>query len=107
VRFAGARTQGLEEAEVALIDDGYARSALPAHERAALKLADAIVSAPGPLAAADLAELRSHYGDAQLAELAFGIALFHGLSKALIVMGLEPEGMPVTVMPEPGSSAAA
>lgn len=107
MRFAGARTQGLGEAEVALIDDDYASSALPASERAALRLADAIVDTPRALAASDVAELRKHFSDAQAAEIAFGLGLFHGLSKALIIMGLEPEAMPVTVMPEPGSKAAA
>ena len=107
MRFAGARTQGLNEALVAQITDDHANSTLPAPERAALKLADAIVTTPQPLAAADAAELREHFTDAQLAEMAIGLGLFHGLSKALIVMGLEPEGMPVTVVPEPGSQAAA
>jgi hypothetical protein len=51
--------------------------------------------------------LRKHYSDAQLAELATGLALFHGLSKALIILGLEPVGMPVTELPEPGSEKAA
>jgi hypothetical protein len=53
-----------------------------------------------------VAELREHFSAAQAAEIAFGLGLFHGLSKALIIMGLEPENMPVTVMPEPGSAAA-
>jgi alkylhydroperoxidase family enzyme len=71
-----------------------------------LKLADAIVGTPQPLAPADAARLREHFGSAQAAEIAFGIGLFHGLSKALIIMGLEPENMPVTVLPEPGHPAA-
>jgi hypothetical protein len=65
------------------------------------------VSTPHPLAPPDAAELRKHFSDPQAAEIAFGLLLFHGLSKALIIMGLEPENMPVTVMPEPGSKAAA
>ena len=107
MRFAGARTQGLSEALAAQITDDHASSALPAPERAALKLADAIVTSPQPLAERDVAELRQHFTPEQLAELAIGLGLFHGLSKALIVMGLEPEAMPVTVLPEPGSDAAA
>ncbi len=106
MRFAGARTQGLDEAQVALIDDDHASSTLPAHERAALKLADAIVGTPRPLSADATAELRAHFSAAQVAELAFGLGLFHGLSKALIIMGLEPEDMPITVLAEPGSAAA-
>jgi alkylhydroperoxidase family enzyme len=106
VRFAGARTQGLDEAAVAAIGDDHERSSLPAHERAALKLADAIVGSPHPLPAEDVAALRAHFSDAQVAEIALGLGLFHGLSKALIIMGLEPQNMPVTVLPEPGSAAA-
>jgi alkylhydroperoxidase family enzyme len=64
------------------------------------------VTTPHPLAPADVAELRAHFGEAQAAELAFGLGLFHGLSKALIIMGLEPENMPVTVLPEPGIQPA-
>jgi hypothetical protein len=65
------------------------------------------VDVPQPLPAADAAELRRHFAPGQVAEIAFGLGLFHGLAKALIVMGLEPEDMPVTVMPEPGSRSAA
>jgi alkylhydroperoxidase family enzyme len=89
-----------------MIDDDHARSALPARERAALKLADAIVGTPQPLSADASAELRAHFSAAEAAEIAFGLGLFHGLSKALIIMGLEPEDMPVTVLAEPGSAAA-
>jgi alkylhydroperoxidase family enzyme len=107
VRFAGARTQGLTEALASEITDDHARSSRPAHERAALKLADAIVTPPQPLAESDVAELLEHFTPEQLAEMAIGLGLFHGLSKALIVLGLEPENMPVSVLPEPGSQAAA
>jgi hypothetical protein len=31
------------------------------------------------------------------------MALFHGISKLLIVLGCEPEQMDVTVMPTPGT----
>ena len=97
----------MNETLVAQIADGHESSALPAHERAALTLADAIVTTPHALAPAEIDELRKHYSDGQLAEIALGLGLFHGLSKALIIMGLEPENMPVTVLAEPGSQAAA
>jgi hypothetical protein len=35
--------------------------------------------------------------------MALGVGLFLGMSKVLINLGLEPEDMPVTVMPTPGS----
>lgn len=72
-----------------------------------MKLADAVVEFPTPLAPADAAELRAHFSPGQVAEIALGLGLFHGLAKALIVLGLEPTDMPVTVMPEPGSQSAA
>ena len=103
MRFSGARAEGLGEDEVAQIVDGYEGSSLPARERAALRLADAIVATPRPLDPEDHAALRSHWSEGQAAELALGIGLFHALSKALIVLGLEPPGMKLTELPSPGA----
>jgi alkylhydroperoxidase family enzyme len=103
VRFAGARAEGLREDEVAQVVDGYEDSSLPARERAALRLADAIVETPRSLAPAEHADLRVHWSEAQAAELALGIGLFHALSKTLIVLGLEPPEMALTELPSPGS----
>ena len=44
-----------------------------------------------------------HFDDGELAELALGVGLFFGLSKVLVALGLEPESMPTTVLPAPGS----
>jgi len=49
------------------------------------------------------AELEQQFSAAEIAELAMGVGLFLGMSKALINLGLEPEGMPTTVIPTPGS----
>jgi hypothetical protein len=35
--------------------------------------------------------------------MALGVGCFLGMSKVLIMLGLEPEEMPVTVVPTPGS----
>ena len=48
---------------------------------------------------------RDELGDAGLAELTLGVGLFLGLAKVLITLGLEPEEMPVTILPTPGSAA--
>jgi alkylhydroperoxidase family enzyme len=53
------------------------------------------------------AALREQFDDAQIMELLLGVALYHGMSKVLIVLGLEPESMPVTQLPTPGSHVAA
>ncbi len=50
-----------------------------------------------------LAQLRAHYSDAEIAELALGVTLFLGMSKVLICLGLEPEEMDLTALPTPGS----
>src|SRR5260370_40190694 len=44
LRFASAREQGLEEAHVDLIDDGYADSELPPRWKLAAQLADALIA---------------------------------------------------------------
>ena len=105
MRFAGARTEGLAEAEVERIADGYDDAGLPPEEVAALHLTDAIVGEPRALDADQVAELRKHFSDPQVVELALGVGLFLGLSKALIALGLEPESMPVSVIPTPGTAA--
>lgn len=90
---------------MAQIDDGYETALAPA-QAAVLKLTDAIVGTPGPPDEDTQAALKAHYGDAEIAEIALGVGLFLGMSKVLINLGLEPESMPVTVVPAPGKSAS-
>lgn len=102
VRFDGARNAGLGEAQVDLIDDGYEQSFGP-RERAALALTDAIIGIPQRLDADTRSALLESYSPEQIAELGLGVGLFLALAKVLISLGLEPESMPVTVVPTPGS----
>jgi alkylhydroperoxidase family enzyme len=102
VRFDSARAAGLDEEKVGHIEDGYAAVLAP-HEVAALQLTDALVGVPQLPDAATRAALRAHFSEAQVVELALGVGLFMGMSKVLITLGLEPETMPVTVLPTPGS----
>lgn len=76
---------------------------MPAAEAAALKLTDAIIGYPKPLDEETRAMLKAHFSDAEIVEMALGVGLFLGMSKVLINLGLEPEDMPVTVIPTPGS----
>ncbi len=78
---------------------------LPPAETAILALTDAIIGRPQSLDEATRQQLKAHYSDAQIVELVLGVGLFMGMSKVLITLGLEPESMPVTVMPTPGSPA--
>lgn len=102
MRFDSARVAGLQEDQVERIADGYQQAFGP-REVAALTLTDALVGDPRSLREEDIAALRSHFSDPEIVELALGVGLFLGMSKVLINLGLEPEQMPVTVLPTPGS----
>jgi alkylhydroperoxidase family enzyme len=68
-----------------------------------LVLADAYLHESGAPTPAQRAELRAHFTEAQIVEIGTTLALVHGLAKVLIVLGLEPEQMDVTIIPSPGS----
>jgi len=102
VRFDSARAAGLTEDRVDLVRDGYVNKVEP-KEAAALALTDALIGDPDALDAATMDALLTHFDDGELAELALGVGLFFGLSKVLVALGLEPESMPTTLLPTPGS----
>ena len=101
MRFDSAREAGLNEERIGRIADGY-EAALESSEVAALKLTDAIIGIPGPPDDETVQALKAHFSAAEIAEFALGVGLFLGMSKMLINLGLEPEDMPVTVVPTPG-----
>ena len=76
---------------------------MSARETAALQLTDDLIGQPGSLSDEQVANIRAHYSDPEIAELALGVGLFLGMSKVLITLGLEPEDMDTTVVPTPGS----
>ncbi len=84
------------------IVDGY-EAVLSEAETAALQLTDAVIGYPGSLSEETRRNLKANFSDAEIVEMALGVGLFLGMSKVLINLGLEPEDMPVTVMPTPGS----
>ena len=103
MRFSSAREAGLTESTVELVTDA-ALDKLTVDEQRLVELTDAIVGLPQALTAQQIEGLRSRFNDAELTELVLGIGLFHGMSKVLITLGLEPEQMDTTVIPTPGSS---
>lgn len=105
VRFSLAREEGLDEATLDLVTDAYLDAPLSPREKRILQYTDAIIGDPSRADPALGAALRDELGDAGLAELTLGVGLFLGLAKVLITLGLEPEQMPVTVLPTPGSAA--
>ncbi len=76
-------------------------SPLSARDVATLRLTDVLIRDPQPVSPALQAELRSHFTDAQIVDLAVGVGIFHALSRVLVVLGLEPEHMPTTAIPTP------
>ena len=78
---------------------------LPEAEAVILQLTDAIIGRPQSLNDATRQRLKAHYSDAQIVELTLGVGLFLGMSKVLINLGLEPEHMPITILPTPGSTS--
>lgn len=59
---------------------------------------------PSSLPESARTELDAEFSPAEQAELAMGIGLFLGMSKVLITLGVEPQDMPTTVIPTPGSN---
>lgn len=96
-----AREQGLTEEQVELIRDGYEASSLSDRDVVTLRFTDAMLHDPARVTPELQAELRRHFTEAEIVELALGVGLFHALSKLLIVLGLEPENMATTVLPTP------
>jgi alkylhydroperoxidase family enzyme len=101
VRFAVARQEGLDEAHVAMIDDGYETSALSERQKVAIALTDAVIGRTDGVDAALASRLRAAFASAELVELGVTAALCQGFSKIAIALGAAPPDMPVTVVPTP------
>jgi AhpD family alkylhydroperoxidase len=105
VRFSEARRQGLDEASVSLVDDGWEASSLSERHKAALRLADAFLLDPHGLTREVRARLLEHFSAPEIVEMTAGLALFMGFSKITVVLGREPVAMPTTVVPTPNRPA--
>jgi AhpD family alkylhydroperoxidase len=101
IRFEGARKEGLSEALVDEIRDGYETSALSPRQKAVLRYTDAFLSAEPEVDEAQRRELLAHFTPAELVELTAGLALFMGFSKIAVALGGMPESLPVMVQPTP------
>jgi hypothetical protein len=86
VRLAVARQEGLDESRIERIQAG---DASPAHA-AALTLADSLMSSPGQLTDAQVAELRAHFTDAQLLELTLDVMKWN-YQKVPVTLGTDDE----------------
>jgi alkylhydroperoxidase family enzyme len=66
-----------------------------------LELTDAFLGAGRPPPVDVQERLRAEFSDPELVELTLALAMFHGFSKMLIVLGLEPDEMDTTISPTP------
>jgi alkylhydroperoxidase family enzyme len=99
LRFTSAREQGLDEASIALIDDGFDRTELPRRWQLAIRLADALI-ADARVDAGLRAALLDEFTDGQIVELTATIATAIAFSKASVAFGA-PAEMPLMVVPTP------
>ncbi len=106
VRFDGALADGLDEAQVELIHDGYESSALSDEQKLVLRYTDAFLVDPGRIDQALRDDMAARFSDAEIVELTVALALFLGMAKVLISLGTEPEEMERTVVPTPALARA-
>jgi alkylhydroperoxidase family enzyme len=106
VRFDGALADGLDEAQVDLIHDGYESSALSDDQKLVLRYTDAFLIDPGRVDDALRDDMAARFSDAEIVELTLALALFLGMAKVLISLGTEPEEMERTVVPTPALARA-
>jgi hypothetical protein len=49
------------------------------------------------------AQMRRHFSDAEVVELTYAMGTFIGYGKQIMILGLEPESMPLTIVHTPGT----
>ena len=84
-----------------MIDDDHASRDLPPAWKAALAYTDHALLSPGPTPPKIKAGLDEHFDVAEQVELGVGLGLFHGFSKMLIALGVEPGRMDTMVLETP------
>jgi alkylhydroperoxidase family enzyme len=89
VRYAGARHAGATEDKIAAIDD-EGSDLLSPRERAALHFAEKLAVDHHKVDDALWAELRQHFTEAEIIELAAHVTLFIGFGRFNEIVGLEP-----------------
>lgn len=100
LRFAGAVEEGLDEAELAKVDDGYAETDLSPRWKTAVAWSDAITGYPITDAPPRRAETEQEFPGAELVELTLQAGLAVAFAKAMVAWGPQPL-IPVTVVPTP------
>jgi alkylhydroperoxidase family enzyme len=89
VRYAGARHAGATEAKIAAIDD-ESSELLSARERVALRFAEKLAVDHHKIDDAFWAELRGHFSEGEIIELAAHTTVYIGFGRLNAVLGLDP-----------------
>ncbi len=89
VRYAGARHAGATDEKIAAIDDPTS-TLLAARERAAIAFAEKLATDHHNVDDALWADVRQHFSEAEVLELAAHTTLFIGLGRFNEVIGLAP-----------------
>jgi alkylhydroperoxidase family enzyme len=92
LRLAVAKDEGLDEVMAAKVDR-YEASDLPDHHKAALRLADALMTQPGSIEGSLRDELRRHFSDDQLVELTVDVMKWN-YQKVTVALGTDDEVRP-------------
>jgi alkylhydroperoxidase family enzyme len=85
------------------IVDGYEGAPLDERQKAALQWTDAVLDHPGSIPDEVRERLARVLEPSEVVEVTLALVLFHGLSRVLISLGLEPEVMPTTIVDTPGT----
>ena len=89
MRYAGARHAGVTEAKIAAIDDETSELLTP-RERAAIRFAEKLAIDHHKIDDAQWAEMKRHFSEAEIIELAAHTTLFIGLGRFNEVVGIDP-----------------
>lgn len=95
--MAVAKHEGLDEDTIAKVDH-YRSSDLPDHQKAALALADALMTLPGSITPELRAELKGHFTDEQLLELTVDVMKWN-YQKVSVALGVDAEVRPGELTP--------
>ena len=89
MRYAGARHAGVTEARIAAIDDERS-DLLSARERAAIRFAEKLAVDHHKIDDALWAEMRRHFSEAEIIELAAHTTLYIGFGRFNEILGIDP-----------------
>ena len=70
--------------------------------QAALGWADMLLAGGHNVDAGVEGRMRQHFSQAEIVELTYAMGTFIGYGKQIMILGLEPESLPLTIVPTPG-----